>query len=184
MNKETAKVHSLLQNELGVALPLHISLSRPLTLKTAQKEEFLDLLKRSLNDNGAKALHANPKDLMWHSNETSTRWFLVTRMQASQSLSHLLDVCNGVAKEFQQPLLYADHTSDDMQDKLHISIAWALELPLVAESGPKSGSSSVVQARRSIPDASLEQLRNLQIVFGELKVRIGQDVHVLPLKSR
>ena len=36
------RVHSLLRSDLGVVLPLHISLSRPIALLTGQRQPFID----------------------------------------------------------------------------------------------------------------------------------------------
>lgn len=45
---EKHPVHSLLQSELGVELPLHISLSRSLALTTDQRRPFLDAIERGI----------------------------------------------------------------------------------------------------------------------------------------
>lgn len=43
-------MHSLLISDLGAALPLHISLSRSISLTTEQRQPFLDTLEQGLAD--------------------------------------------------------------------------------------------------------------------------------------
>lgn len=43
-------VHSLLESDLGVQTPLHISLSRPFVLQTEQRAAFLETFKSVLRD--------------------------------------------------------------------------------------------------------------------------------------
>lgn len=185
------KVHSLLENDLGVSLPLHVSLSRPLTLKTEQKDLFLSRLQTAVNESNAKAFRVQPKDAAWHCNENGTRWFLVLRLQNSeqQEMSRLLEACNSLASEFGQPLLYATKDSKGMvqaetvaRDKFHISVAWALEHPSGRdESGQRR--SVFEQEDLGVPYEVLSRLADLNIGFSEVKIRIGQDVHAIPLKA-
>lgn len=178
----------MLENDLNVAQPLHISLSRPLTLKTAQKDTFLNRLRVVVLESGAKAFDVHVRDLAWHPNESKTRWFLVLRHQTSAALNKLLSSCNGIAGQFGQPLLYTQHSNqeqDRTNDQFHISIGWSLE-------APKSQDGHVTRLygeqgelyQTGIPYALLSQLSSLSIHFSEVKVRIGQDVHSIALKAR
>lgn len=113
-------------------------------------------------------------------------------------LSKLLGACNGVAKLFGQPLLY---TSDDPQScpasknsssiqtggetaggNFHISIAWSLAPPSsglrsnTAHRGEDEATPNIAHTL-DLPPA----IRDLEIPFSEVKVRIGQDVTVLSL---
>ena len=150
-------------------------------LKTDQKDLFLARLQRQIHENGVYTLGNTPKDLAWHPNETATRWFLVVRLKTSPELSKLLGICNGVAKEFKQPQLYATSRKDDKEgDQFHLSIAWSLRPPATdnpSVSAPKAGPSEA-----GIPYERLERLCSLQVSFSEVKVRVGQDVHVVRLK--
>lgn len=170
-----------------MAQPLHISLSRPLTLKTNQKDNFLQNLKNAVREGGVKAIDSHIKDLAWHPNESKTRWFLVVRLQTCSSISKLLDLCNGTAKQFNQPLLYAETETpikDSIaQDQFHISIAWSLNAPELRGDG-NTKSSDVQSDASSIPYSLLSRLTALSVHFGEVKIRIGQDVHSIPLKAR
>jgi len=43
-------IHSLLRSDLGAQLPLHISLSRPVVLRTEQRQSFIDAYKTAIRD--------------------------------------------------------------------------------------------------------------------------------------
>ena len=178
---------SLLKNDLNVAQLLHISLSRPLTLKTDQKDSFLLRVKEAVLESNVRAFNALVKDLSWHPNETKTRWFLVLRLEMSPQLSRLLDICNGAAKRFSQPLLYAeqrDGKNDTTGDQFHISIAWSLQQPKAHRRDVHLTESDSVQDTTGVPYALLGQWTALSIAFGAVKLRIGQDVHAIALKAR
>ncbi|GIZ43811.1 hypothetical protein CKM354_000702400 [Cercospora kikuchii] len=176
-------VHSLLENDLGVRQPLHVSLSRPLSLQTDDKDVFLEqMIKRSASS-GISAFAVQPLDLVWHPNEQGTRWFLVLRLQrpAGDELRSLLEMCNSVANEFSQPLLYSDEpklsktSTNDAHDSFHISIAWTTQLNQAdATSGPVAV---------DLPNTLLQPVTTESINFAEIKVRIGQDVNCIPLQQ-
>lgn len=43
-------VHSLLHSDLGAQLPLHISLSRPVILRTEQRASFTEALQKAIHE--------------------------------------------------------------------------------------------------------------------------------------
>lgn len=49
-NGHSSPIHSLLHSDLGAQLPLHISLSRPVILRTEQRSPFTELLQKSIRD--------------------------------------------------------------------------------------------------------------------------------------
>jgi hypothetical protein len=186
----------LLQNELGVALPLHVSLSRPLVLKTDQKDEFLPTLKQAVSGSGVKSFKTRLEQLQWHPNEDRTRWFLVLRVaDSNDELTKLLRACNSVADTYGQPRLYQEdghgpgqskhkqgvqmnqERNSQVAKKFHISIAWSLQRPF---------GSGVTNAGRSFGDGTdlPSSVRSLSVGFGEVKVRIGQDVTSLSLDRK
>lgn len=187
----TAKnyVHSLLQNDLGVALPLHVSLSRPLVLKTEHKDDFFNSLREAISSSGAREFETSFERLQWHPNEDRTRWFLVLRvLDEDDALLKLLRTCNSVAVEYGQPKLYEDddvhgggrrpsRQTPKISEKFHISIAWSLEEP--PSSGRTIAGETACDAR-DLPPA----VHSLRVPFGEVKVRIGQDVTSMPLDPR
>lgn len=116
---------TFLTSDLGAPLPLHISLSRPLSLTTGNKDNFLDAVRASLTHGlGVPAFSLRPTGLEWHRTAESARSFLVLRVESvtsetteetgsgekkekNRELTHLLRRCNGVAQSFGQPALYA-----------------------------------------------------------------------------
>ncbi len=184
------ELQSLLHNELGVCLPLHISLSRPLVLqKTIYKEPFIRQLKQAVSRCNARAFETVPTSLRWHSNELGTCWFLVLQLLENKELAQLLSSCNNVAALYDQPLLYteADDPSrvEDEERKadrgFHISIAWSLNEPESTEYDPPrppwAGQPHITSAK------SDQRLAELSIAFSEIKVRVGQDVSSIPLAA-
>ena len=178
----------MLDDDLNVAQPLHISLSRPLTLKTVQKDAFLIRLKNVVFESGVKAFDVQVRDLVWHPNESRTRWFLVLRLQTSTDLSKLLSTCNRIAAQFGQSLLYTqpgNQEQDQAGDQFHISIAWSLE-PFKSqdEHGVRLLGDHGELHQTGISHALLGQSSSLSIHLSEVKVRIGQDVQSIALKAR
>ena len=51
---DNVKIHSFLTSDLGVPLPLHISLSRPIVFATQQKEDFVTSLDRAIKGSGIR----------------------------------------------------------------------------------------------------------------------------------
>lgn len=82
---------SFLTSDLGSPLPLHISLSRPIVLRTEQKDSFLvdisDLLSGGGGGGGQTAFEVGVHDLAWHRSPDSDRSFLVLRVRST--------TCNG-----------------------------------------------------------------------------------------
>ena len=188
-----AEVHSLLHNELGVPLPLHISLSRPLVLKTKQKDDYLTSITSSLSGSGVRSFCAEPAALRWHPNEDKSRWFLVLQLRTPETaeLKRLLQTCNAVAEAFGQPLLYTGNATSNQQrstldgnGQFHISIAWSLKPPtgLVACSVVATGKGSIALVSQATSIPLPHSIKDLRVSFGEVKVRIGQDVETIPLK--
>jgi len=174
-----------------VALPLHVSLSRPLVLRTEQKDDFFLNLKDAINSSGARTFETCFEQLQWHPNEDRTRWFLVLRVADEDgALLKLLHTCNSVAVKYGQPKLYEDDneysgtqqtpkrmSNSKIPEKFHISIAWSLEEP---PSSNATSASDTACNTLNLPSA----IHSLRVPFGEVKVRIGQDVTSMPLETR
>ncbi|OHE93500.1 hypothetical protein CORC01_11186 [Colletotrichum orchidophilum] len=141
----TQKLHPLLNSDLNAPLPLHISLSRPLSLITAQKDAFLSSLTYSLSS-ATGEFSLSPRGLGFFKSPDSDRSFLVLRVAnpatSSQSdtsststtgsnpqLRTLLNKCNGVAVRFEHPPLYQTHATELVDDAFHVSIGWTFGLP-------------------------------------------------------
>ncbi|RFU28379.1 hypothetical protein B7463_g7959, partial [Scytalidium lignicola] len=203
----SATIHSFLTSDLGASLPLHISLSRPIGLSTEQKDAFLSSLQYGIKSSRIRPFEISFTGLDWVPNFDKTRWFLVLRIQrpVGDELNKLLHICNAVAREYNQPPLYAEskptiaaaanrdarkrrsHTAErragpecesmviDVSDAFHVSIAWALESPL---------KEVVERTRRVQGSGEFEDVREgIRVRTEEVKAKIGNVVTSIPLPS-
>ncbi|KAF7521907.1 hypothetical protein PCG10_007851 [Penicillium crustosum] len=58
-DEKAPTVHSLLHSDLGAQLPLHISLSRPVILRTEQRVLFTEALQKAIHDSHVLSYVAN-----------------------------------------------------------------------------------------------------------------------------
>ncbi|KAJ5818189.1 hypothetical protein N7474_003780 [Penicillium riverlandense] len=176
--------HSLLHSDLGAQLPLHISLSRPVVLRTEQRASFTERLERVIKTAHIPPFTIQPAHLDWVSNHEHTRWFLVFRVQkpARNNLNRLLRLANDALAHFHQPPLYERDTrasrasagqksgladSDiDYSDCFHISLAWSLGEPDPTE-------------RERVRKVDLKALQGLRVGFDSVKAKIGNHVEDL-----
>lgn len=136
--------------------------------------------------------------LSWESNFERTRWFLILGIEKphNNELNRLLHLSNTAAREYDQPLLYENETTEDKSlaatqlsshakrkgdgaesliikdhtKEFHISIAWTLQKP--CEAGKE---------RLSTVDISC--IKNIRIPFDCMKARIGNYVITLPFST-
>ncbi|KAL5336720.1 U6 snRNA phosphodiesterase Usb1 [Aspergillus crustosus] len=185
---EQAKVHSFLHSELGAQLPLHISLSRPVVLRTEERQQFLDTFQINLSDSDIPPFDVEVESLDWVSNFEKTRWFYVLRAKrpAKNCLNRLLNMSNRSLGLFNQSPLYErsdkSKTAESQQlnqgskptalgdysECFHVSIAWSLAEPSAADK----------ERMRSLDPQKLDAL---SIRFDCVKVKIGNNVSSLPL---
>ncbi|GFF38943.1 putative U6 snRNA phosphodiesterase [Aspergillus udagawae] len=184
------QIHSLLRSDLGVQLPLHISLSRPVVLRTEQRQPFMDLFQTALQESTVPAFSVNPYSLDWVSNYERTRWFLVLRVTkpANDNLNRLLGLSNRSLAHFGQPPLYAgrpagpvhrlerhesvqpDTQPEDLSHCFHVSLAWSLTEP-------------TPEQKKKIEAIDLHRLRSLFIHFDCVKAKIGNNISSIPLST-
>lgn len=176
-HKETS-IHTFLRSDLGALLPLHISLSAPLVLRTEQKSLFEDSLGAQLKRFRVSAFTVDVVGLDWVSNHDDSRYFLVLRLSrpVGDQLNKLLDVCNTSAREFALTELYPAREKahvpaekrkapeiPDSSGAFHISVAWTLQKPAEGATWPLS------------PEI-VDRFRGLEIRFDTLKVKMGNMV--------
>ena len=169
-------INSFLRSDLGVQLPLHISLSAPLVLKTHNKGAILEELRNTIATSGAVAFVVSTSGIAWVPNFDQTRYFLVLQLSkpANDDLNKLLQACNTCASKHGLTALYSnagdryDLHSEDRSEAFHISIAWSLLKPNAAEKGHD----------RAKDDATLPSIK---ASFSEVKVKIGNIVTGIPL---
>ncbi|KAL8639324.1 MAG: hypothetical protein Q9228_003630 [Teloschistes exilis] len=103
------RLESLLKNDLGADLPLHISLSRTLMLATHERQTFTDVFEAAIGTSDVKPFTVTLEKLHWVANYENNRWFLVLQAAKPEynGLAELLVASNTVAKRFGQPSLYS-----------------------------------------------------------------------------
>jgi hypothetical protein len=186
-----------LQSELGAPLPLHVSLSRTLQIRTEDREGFCETLTSSLRKAAVPSFHFRFQGLKWVPNFERNRWFLVLSIgkPAQDELNRLLKACNEASGKCGHPGLYVgghgdgpmenntphnepkrrrsqqhEDENNDRSDRFHISIAWNLEEPDPAWT-------SLIKTI----DVS-KHLESPQASFNVVKARIGNVVHNIDLK--
>ncbi|KAE8322799.1 U6 snRNA phosphodiesterase Usb1 [Aspergillus sergii] len=191
LRKSKVELNSLLRSDLGAQLPLHISLSRPVVLRTEQRQSFLDTFKSAIEDSNIRAFNATTEGLHCVSNHEKTRWFYVLRVKKPENdaLNRLLKLSNRSLAFFNQPPLYeasphiltADAGSStpvqwqrggsaDYSLCFHISLAWSLTEPSPDE-------------RDQIANIKLRELSDLSVYFDCVKAKIGNNITSMPLAS-
>ncbi|KAF1840571.1 uncharacterized protein K460DRAFT_390065 [Cucurbitaria berberidis CBS 394.84] len=188
-----------LQSELGATLPLHVSLSRTLQIKTENRESFLETLRSSLRRVAVRAFHFGFNGLKWVPNFERNRWFLVLAINKPEhdELNRVLNACNDAAEDCGHLGLYTGGQGDGpMQDNstsntserrkggqtksekadhseyFHVSIAWNL-------TEPDPEWISLVQNI----DIS-KYIQPPQESFDAVKARVGNVVHNIALTNK
>jgi hypothetical protein len=179
---------NFLTSELGAPLPLHISLSRPLALPTADKDAFLERVTGAIERGGMAPFAVAPRGLAWYSSPDSDRTFLILRVATmadegegdglrpeNPELMSLLTRCNSVAAMFGQPPLYQKNRSEAVGSAFHVSVGWSLSLP---------GEELALRALRRFKSSRFDDMRSWKIDVSGVKAKIGNVVHHIPLSGR
>ncbi|KAF5963063.1 snrna phosphodiesterase [Fusarium coicis] len=183
------KLHNFLTSDLGSPLPLHISLSRPLSLTTGNKDEFLDKITETLDNSGIAPFVVRPQGLAWYRSPDSDRTFLVLRVASgpkshadnkdgvkplNPELTSLLTKSNTVATHYGQPPLYQGKANEPVGDAFHISIGWTFHLP---------ADEMTLKTLRLFRQPKFDDIRKWEISVAGIKVKIGNAVHHFGLKE-
>ncbi|PSN63358.1 hypothetical protein BS50DRAFT_559332 [Corynespora cassiicola Philippines] len=133
-----------LLSPLGAPLPLHVSLSRTLQIRTEERGTFLDTLTSRLRTAAVRPFHIQFTSLKWVPNFERNRWFLVLGIEkpAHNELNRLLTACNEAAEQCGHPGLYTGGRGDGPME--------ANALKSKAKKG-KSNSSEEVPRLSSLP---------------------------------
>ncbi|KAH7399476.1 U6 snRNA phosphodiesterase Usb1 [Pyrenochaeta sp. MPI-SDFR-AT-0127] len=188
-----------LQSELGASLPLHVSLSRTLQIKTEDREAFLETLSSGLRKAAVRAFHFDFRNIKWVPNFERNRWFLVLNIKKPEhdELNRLLIACNEAAETIGHSRLYMgdenegpkedpgsvnnskrrksqhdEHDQIDCSEFFHISIAWNLTEP----------DPEWISLIQSVDVDKFVQ--SPQAMFDTVKARIGNVVHNIALGTR
>lgn len=179
------KLHSFMTSDLGAPLPLHISLSRPISLTTSNKDQFLEQISSAIHTSGVHQFAVSPKRLIWFKSPDSNRTFLVLQVASSLALGsatalsnpelmRLLKTCNDTVESFSQPVLYQGPGKNSADEAFHISIGWALNLQVDEASN---------KALEAFDDAEFRSLKSWKIPVPGVKVKIGNVVRHLSLST-
>jgi len=188
-----ANVQSSLRSDLGVRLPLHISMSSPLTLATNTKDDFKQDLLNAILNGSIHAFEVQASSIRWVSNFDRTRYFLIMSLTKpdDDQLWKLLATCNNVARRYGCPELYTKkgssdvgvekqhHTqlqdeevivTPDVDDKFHVSIAWTLAKP--------DGNTCI------LGEELHHKLTSIKLSFDDVCIKIGNIVSTIRLGER
>ncbi|KAK5992458.1 U6 snRNA phosphodiesterase 1 [Cladobotryum mycophilum] len=176
------QLHNFLTSDLGAPLPLHISLSRPIALSTSNKDEYLDKVSSAIRNCRAGVFSVTPRRLAWYRSPDSNRTFLILqvaskaeeRLMASPNpeLVALLTACNDVSMRFDQPVLYQENKHESADDAFHISIGWALGLPV---------DEVTLKALEPFEAKQFRQVQSWKIEVSGVKAKVGNVVSHIAL---
>ncbi|KAG0137604.1 hypothetical protein HOY82DRAFT_547872 [Tuber indicum] len=176
------RLESHLKSDLGSEQPLHLSLSRPNILTTAQREGFLELLKDRLDKTRIKPFSVEFTGFEFVSNNDRTRWFFVLRATKGDDaqLPRLLQLVNHTFEAFEQPPLYTEN--GDKLDGFHVSLAWSLTEP------DKDVKAEVFEALKTHACwdkiFGKSEVERLKLLIDAIKVKIGNIVHIIELGKK
>ncbi|KAM0342434.1 hypothetical protein ACHAPU_009621 [Fusarium lateritium] len=179
------KLHNFLTSDLGSPLPLHISLSRPLSLTTGNKDEFFDKITESFNNSGVPPFVVRPQALAWFKSPDSDRTFLILRVASpsrskdtprpsNPELMNLLTRSNAVVTHFRQPALYQRDAKELVGEAFHVSVGWTFDLP---------ADEMTIKTLRLFKQPKFDDIRKWEIGVTGVKVKIGNVVNHIALKE-
>ncbi|KAF2281195.1 uncharacterized protein EI97DRAFT_367191 [Westerdykella ornata] len=128
LNKERIKplpipdITPSLRSPLGASLPLHISLSRTLHIKTDDREAFLETLRGRIRKSSVHPFEIRFANLKWVPNYERNRWFLLLGIEKppGDELNRLLEACNAACSDYRYPELYVGGKGDGpMEDDIN-----------------------------------------------------------------
>lgn len=194
-------MHSLLLSDLSAPLPLHISLSRSLVLKTDQRDQFLQHTTTNLRDARVRPFTVGYSKLDWYPNHDKTRWFLSLSVAAPKQneLNKLLDACNQAAASMQQPKLYVPDGDEEIstsvskkQKVANLDINGEKATPANSLSMPDCSDFFHISLAWSLSPQRLDEealcshtsesaLNGLKTTFDAVKVKIGNVITPISL---
>ncbi|KOS21427.1 U6 snRNA phosphodiesterase [Escovopsis weberi] len=207
LDRHGARLHDFLTSDLGAPLPLHISLSRPLALDTARKDDYLDEVSLGIKARNTGCFAVVPTALVWHQSPDSNRTFLVLRVASrearedlidppgkkenknnnkkkkNQELAALLAACNDVARRFDQPALYSSGAGDSTGSGSGC-VEDAFHVSIGWTFGLASDDEAAVEALELFGDDEFREMQAWEIEVSGVKAKIGNVVTHVPLSSQ
>ncbi|OAG08965.1 uncharacterized protein CC84DRAFT_1194948 [Paraphaeosphaeria sporulosa] len=202
------EIHPSLLSELGTPIPLHVSLSRTLQIKTDDRDQFLETLNKSLHRAAVRPFDVRFTVLKWVPNYDRTRWFLILGIErpAQDELNRLLHACNDAAKESGHPPLYVGGKGDGPMENdgtIDIYIANKRKKSVQDEDTKEKAKSTIDRTQNyhvsiawTLTQPDLEWITLAQDVdvstfiespqtpFEVVKAKIGNNVHNIELDPR
>lgn len=199
--KGVVELTDFLTSDLGAPLPLHVSLSRPIVLSTAEKDEFLEQVTEKIRSARIAPFTLNCQaGVEWHRTAESNRSFLVLRVRSplerrrssslrderdkkdrekdvqcnhNPELTALLERCNAAVAAYGQPRLYQWADDARIGDAFHVSIAWSFAEP---DEELRNKTEEV------FTDAEFrDAIRQIEFEVDGVKVKVGNVVNHIPL---
>lgn len=181
---DKVKLHNFLTSDLGSPLPLHISLSRPITLSTAEKDDFLEKVTNTVQGSNISVFDVSPSQLIWYKSPDSNRTFLVLQVTSTNGshaktlnpeLTSLLTRCNTVVTSFNQPTLYQQAQKEAVGGAFHVSIGWTFDVP---------DDEVATETVNLFQQSKFKDLRLWKIEVPGVKAKIGNVVSHIPLSGQ
>jgi hypothetical protein len=197
-----------LLSPLGAPLPLHISLSRTLQIKTDDREAFLNALTTRLRKAAVRPFNIGFTKLNWVPNFERNRWFLVLGIERppADELNKLLEACNKASIGCGFPGLYTGGEGDGPMEENSERAAKRKKSSIASKkaSGANGPDAKVVsdytdyfhvsiawnldtpmqESINIVRDMDLpETIGSLRIPFDTVKARIGNIVHNIPISK-
>ncbi|KAI1436888.1 U6 snRNA phosphodiesterase Usb1 [Xylaria sp. CBS 124048] len=185
-------ITSFLTSDLGAPQPLHISLSRPIVLSTAQKAPFQSSLESRIRESGIAPFELATLGVEWHRTAESARSFLVLRVgsiaehhrqqnkaKADKSatsettttinpqLTALLHRTNDVVTTFGQPALYAPTNNEGNDAERNTTADKAFHISIAW-----SFATPTTEIRRLTDTAFNEAGRDFHAASSAMRVRV------------
>lgn len=202
---DTSDLETSIRSNLGVPLPLHISLSCTLPVLTEHRSAFLAAVEDALKNLRAQLepFTIRLQDCVWAANFERNRWFLalIAKSLKGAELEVLLNVCNEVVRSFDMMALYPTlKSSTDRHSKFERAESISKSKNPVA--GPTDTDDSFEKspfhfsiastvhpvlskedslALVDINDEVMNRVRGMKIAIDKVKVKIGNAVHSIPL---
>jgi len=179
---------SLLYSDLSVPLPLHISLSRTLSIPTAQREKVFDNVLKAIRDGGVRAFEVGLEGgLVWAPNYDGSRFFLAAKAKSvgardngdGNELNKLLWICNKTCVELGYNALYVEGEQVgqeiDRSDSFHFSLGWSLKKTVQSKHIDPSILNEVWKS------SFADKVRDLKIPVTEVLFKIGNAIYAIKL---
>ncbi|KAK9469095.1 U6 snRNA phosphodiesterase Usb1 [Lipomyces arxii] len=164
---------SLVFSPRKAPLPLHLSLSPPIMLKTSDRKSFFNNLEDILHAKSQFTIVFRVDEtgkVVWVTNPENTRDFFVLVVQTSPEIDGVIAAVSSVSKNLSYPVLLADHVP-------HVSLAWRLHSDNHDQPRP-------AKRFRTDTKSQSETTEQFVILVDTIKVKIGRSIHRILLSRR